>query len=100
MNEPYRSLFAILTANGHPYGRWHYNVKLTHGAIYIGTNAHHFTVLSAHAGYHVTINGNHSGQIAANLYTLLRTRWDVTPAIGRALEWFRQHENDGAWFAR
>ena len=98
MNEPYRTIFAILLANGHPTGQWRYNVKITHGAIYIGTNAHHFTILRDHGGYHATIGGNHSGQMPANARTLFRARWDVTPAIGGALQWLRQHENDGSWF--
>jgi|GEM_PF-6516103 len=60
-------------------------------AIYIGTNDHHITVLANHGGWHVTINGNHDGQVAGGFDDLVSLQWDVTPEIGGALEWLRNH---------
>ncbi|ABF90984.1 conserved hypothetical protein [Myxococcus xanthus DK 1622] len=91
MKEPFWTLYLTLTVHGHPPDIWYYNVKLRNEAIYIGTNEHHITVLANHGGWHVTINQSHDGQVAGGFDDLVNLRWDVTPEIGRALEWIRHH---------
>jgi hypothetical protein len=78
-------------AQGFPQDIWRYNVKQRHEAIYIGNDEHHITVLRNVSGWHVTVGGQHSGQVAGRFEDLVGLRWDVTPEIGRALDWFRDN---------
>ena len=92
MEEPFRSLYWILITQGfHLDGHWHFGVNATEERIMIGTDDHHFTVLRGVNGYHATVGGHHDGQRACDYETFLNARWDVTPLIGAALDWFRDH---------
>jgi len=94
MQEPFRTLYFTLVSQNFPYGVWRYGVKMTQDAIYIGRDAHHFTFLNRHSGWHVTINGQHEGQVAGSFDDLMRMRWDVTPEIRDAFDWFAQHRSN------
>ncbi|APR84040.1 Hypothetical protein A7982_09389 [Minicystis rosea] len=94
MEEPFRTLYWSLTLNGFPTNQWRYNVKLRDEAIYIGDDQQHFTVLRDHPGWHVTINGSHSGQVQGSFHDLVHMNWDVTPGIGDALAWFRSNRTN------
>lgn len=93
MQEPFRTLYFTLVEQNFPVGVWRYGVKLTHEAIYIGRDAHHFTFLRNHGGWHVTINGQHEGQVEGSFDDLIRMRWDVSPEIGDAFKWFSDHRS-------
>ncbi|WP_437761104.1 hypothetical protein WMF27_06560 [Sorangium sp. So ce281] len=93
MEEPYRTLYFTLVANNFPMGRWRYNVRFDADRVLIGTDYQHITVLAGVAGWHVTIGGQHPGQVAGGFDALVSLRWDVTPEIGQALEWFNANRS-------
>ena len=99
MQEPYRTMYFSLLENGWTaWGQWRYHVKATDGAIYIGSNDTHITVLRDQDGYHKTVGHMGRGQrgsltVEAVIADLLSPgqRWDTTADMLTALEWFRTH---------
>ena len=89
MKEPFKTLYMILEANNFPNNKWKYDVKKRTESILIGEDNHHMTILKNTAGFHMTINGSHDGQKNVTLDKFFKTKWDVTPKIGDALEWFK-----------
>ena len=78
--------------NHNPYS-WHWDVKFKPWeAVYIGNNACHITITHNQPGYHLTMDGErvrteyHIENIHG-LFSVLQRRWDVTPAIVRAVEY-------------
>jgi hypothetical protein len=100
MKEPYRTLYFTLLSHNHPTGKWHYSVKLSgNGAIYIGDDSNHCTVLEGHDGYHHTEGGDSAnGQHEA--YTTIESmleRAEYNPYfyprnIVDALTWLRNNQ--------
>ncbi|WP_437591451.1 hypothetical protein [Sorangium sp. So ce1000] len=91
MQEPFRTLYFTLMPNNFPLGRWRYNVRFDNDRVLIGNDYHHITVLSGLAGWHVTIGGQHAGQVAGGFDDLVGLAWDVTPEIKQALDWFKDN---------
>lgn len=69
--EPWQNIWTCLHTRvgwNVPNGQWRFNVQVSRdgGAIYIGTDQQHLTILRGAAGYHHTINGQNGGQSEAN----------------------------------
>lgn len=71
MKEPYRTIYWTLVSHNQLSTSWNWGIKYSgKGAIYIGDDANHCTVLEGTDGYHHTEGGqSHNGQHEA--YTTL-----------------------------
>ncbi len=78
--------------NHSPYS-WHWNVRFRHlEAVYIGNDTCHITITCNQSGFHLIRDGQRlsTERYIRNLNELLlvlKRRWDVTPAIIRAVEY-------------
>ena len=78
--------------NHSPYS-WHWNVRFRpQEAVYIGSDTCHITITCNQSGFHLTRDGQRlfTERYIRNLNELLpvlKRRWDVTPAIIRAVEY-------------
>lgn len=74
MKEPYRTLwFYLIAEKGHPEGSWHYNVKWTGSAFYIGTNEEHITITENVPGFHHTYPNKPSNAVQQRNITEIST---------------------------
>ncbi len=78
--------------NHSPYS-WHWNVRFRpQEAVYIGNDTCHITITCNQSGFHLTRDGQRlfTERYIRNLNELLpvlKRRWDVAPAIIRAVEY-------------
>jgi hypothetical protein len=103
MKEPYRTIYWTLASNNHPVGQWKYDVKISgKGAIYIGDDANHCTVLEGTDGYHhnedgQSLNGQHEAYTTIDSI-LERANYNYyfySDRIINALTWLK--DNRVAW---
>ncbi|EQA8280047.1 TPA: hypothetical protein ACHKPG_004924 [Escherichia coli] len=82
----------LFCLNHSPYS-WLWNVKFRpQEAIYIGNDSCHITITCNQSGFHLTRDGQRLFteryiRTLSELLAVLKRRWDVTPAIIRAVEY-------------